>query len=404
MGLPCLARQAHNQDSDQRRHGSPTLYSNLSQSWRRRIFLCCLGLCLPLHSHAESTQQQLNQVQSQIGELRQDLAQDRQQHSHLQTELKSLEQNISELRRKLRELNTERSRHQQQQKDLDRQVLNLNTKLTQLKQQLAQHLRTSYSTGQHQALKLLLNQDNPAELGRTLTYYRYLTEAQLNTVAATEQTRAELGQAADKLQHTQQQLQTVEDEVRQQQQALQAQRNERKQVISQLNADIKDKDQQLAKLQADEKHLLQLMEEIRRRPGRYIPDGVSLGKLQGKLAWPAKGKISHRFGSPRLQGKRKWQGVMIDAKLGSDVNSIAAGKVVFADWIRGYGLMLIVDHGHDYMSVYAHNESLYKKTGDLVAAGEIIASVGNSGGQHDDGLYFELRHKGSPIDPAKWCR
>lgn len=375
----------------------------LNTSYLRSLFIC-ISLSLAAPAIADNSKQQLNQVQSRIGELRQDLAQDQQQQNKLQTGLKSLEQQIGQLQRKLRTLSTQAKQYRQQHSKLDQQDQELQNQLKQLKQQLAQHLRASYSAGQQQALKLLLNQDNPAQVGRTLTYHRYLTEAQLNTVAATEDTLAELQQNAAAISDNQQRLQTTLNETAQQQQKLQQEQNKRKQLLAQLNRDIKDKNQALNKLMADEKRLLQLVEELKRRPQNYIPDGLSLSKLKGKLKWPTKGKILNRFGSSRLQGQRKWQGVFIAAALGNDVTAIAPGQIVFAEWIRGYGLMLIIDHGNDYMSVYAHNESLYKEAGDKVAAGEVIASVGNSGGQHRDGLYFEMRHKSSPIDPAQWCR
>ena len=164
------------------------------------------------------------------------------------------------------------------------------------------------------------------------------------------------------------------------------------------------KQAQLKQLQDDEQALSQLLQRLPAQAQDSKIDSSNLSRLKGKLKWPTKGNIQNRFGSPRDQGQMKWQGVTISGKEGQEIHSIAPGRVIFADWIRGYGLMLIIDHGNGYMSLYGHNQTLYKDVGDTISGNESIATLGNSGGNDSTSLYFEMRHKGKPIDPATWCR
>ncbi|MEJ2416360.1 MAG: peptidoglycan DD-metalloendopeptidase family protein, partial [Exilibacterium sp.] len=181
---------------------------------------------------------------------------------------------------------------------------------------------------------------------------------------------------------------------------------QRQKTLARLNASINNKDQQLKQLAQDRAHLEHLLQEVIEVTAGWQPQDNSqpFAKLRGKLPWPTKGAIVHSFGSSRSAGKMKWNGVMINASQGAEVTAIHRGQVVFADYLRGHGLLMIVDHGDNYMSLYAHNQALYKTTGDRVKAGEVIANVGNSGGLARAGLYFEIRFRGQPTNPAKWCR
>lgn len=180
----------------------------------------------------------------------------------------------------------------------------------------------------------------------------------------------------------------------------------RKSTLAKLNTRITRQNLALSQLKEDKAELERILEEVTQAlasmklPGNNQP----FASFRGKLSWPVSGKISHRFGSSRVAGKLNWDGVMINAAGGTQVKAIYHGRIVFSDYLRGHGMLLIIDHGDGYMSLYAHNQILYKVAGDWVSEGETIATVGSTGGRSAPGLYFEIRHRGKPDNPAKWCR
>ena len=188
---------------------------------------------------------------------------------------------------------------------------------------------------------------------------------------------------------------------------MEASRKERKKVVRSLKAEIKSKGQQLDGLLADEQELKSLLQaltealsDIPAAPGDHKP----FAKLKGKLKWPTSGRRLKAYGESRRIGSLRWQGVVIAGKEGQEVKAVSHGRVAYADWLRGYGLLLIIDHGDGYMTLYGHNQSLFREVGDWVEKGEVIAAVGNSGGIDNHALYFEIRKDGKPTDPIRWCR
>ncbi|MDE2089868.1 MAG: peptidoglycan DD-metalloendopeptidase family protein, partial [Gammaproteobacteria bacterium] len=190
------------------------------------------------------------------------------------------------------------------------------------------------------------------------------------------------------------------------QRTLEASRRARRQVLAALDAEIHNKGQELERLQRNARALQKLIDSLRRAPANVPAGGARtpFAALKGRLPWPANGRVLARYGQPREVGVLKWQGVLIAAPLGGPVRAVWYGRVVFADWLRGLGLLVIVDHGHGYMSLYAHNQNLYVKTGDRVQPGRVIAAVGDSGGARRPALYFEIRDRGRPVNPFRWCR
>jgi len=177
------------------------------------------------------------------------------------------------------------------------------------------------------------------------------------------------------------------------------------QLLADLHRTISGQGQELERLRENEHRLESLLEELRAQPAPDMTQEViAFDELKGRLPWPARGSLASKFGTPRKSGALKWQGVIIAAAGGQDVTAISRGRVVYADWLRHFGLLLIIDHGNGYMSLYGHNQSLFKERGDWVEAGETIASVGDSGGHAETGLYFEIRRRGTPVNPVQWCR
>jgi septal ring factor EnvC (AmiA/AmiB activator) len=358
---------------------------------------------------AANEQQRLQQLRSNISELRQDIGSDKQQQTRLQKELKRLEKQVADANHRLRDTEEQLARQRQAQQQLQAESNALNQKLERQKQLLSQQLRASYTPSEQQTLKLLLNQTSPAEAGRILTYYGYFSRAQLHTIEATRSSIDKLQETDKKLQQGRDKLEALKHQQQQEQDELAEHKAEHKTLLGKLNNRIQGNERSLATMLADEQALTKLLRELEAKQakaakeakGKNVPDS---GKLKGKLQWPTKGKIEHSFGDSRNQGRMTWQGVMISGEEGQEIRAISSGKVVFADWMRGYGLLLIIDHGNNLMSLYGHNQSLYKKTGDNVGDNEAVAALGSSDNGNEAALYFELRHKGKPVDPEKWLR
>ncbi|BFM13137.1 hypothetical protein R50072_32900 [Simiduia litorea] len=264
----------------------------------------------------------------------------------------------------------------------------------------------AYKAGTPSQLQLLLSQNDPALLSRMAYYNAALLnnrKAHIDryqaTLANLEQLEPEISQQADLLARSQSSL-------NQKHQSLKASQAERKKTLARINASIEAKDAQLQRSAADRAHLEKILSEVVRQLSDVAlgMPGQPFSARKGKMGWPTKGRIASTFGSARAGNRLRWQGVVIDAPEGRDVKAIHQGRVVFSEYMRGQGMLLIIDHGDNYLSLYAHNQALFKETGDWVSDGEVVARVGNSGGLEQANLYFEIRHKGKPINPAQWCR
>jgi septal ring factor EnvC (AmiA/AmiB activator) len=242
-------------------------------------------------------------------------------------------------------------------------------------------------------------------MGRVLTYYDYLNKSRIKEMDELSDAVRSLADVQARITgeiNTLNQLaQTQEKESVRLNQA----KAKRVKALSALQRDIADDEKRLAALLLDEKNLSNVVAQVDQVVRDVqLPKQSSFAQLKGRLGWPARGDLVQRFGDERFQGRMRWNGVLIGATEGAEVQVIFPGRIVFADWLRGFGLMTIVDHGSGYMSLYGHNQSLGKQVGDWVEAGEVIATVGNSGGHGDQGLYFEIRHKGKAVDPRTWCK
>ncbi|MCI0401113.1 MAG: peptidoglycan DD-metalloendopeptidase family protein, partial [Gammaproteobacteria bacterium] len=272
---------------------------------------------------------------------------------------------------------------------------------------LARQIRAAYMIGQHDFLKLLLNQKDPSALGRTLVYYEYHSRASADRIALAKDTLNTLTSIEEGIKRETDALQKLRSEQLHNIDRVKAHQVARKQLIARLHDELDRHGEEVTRLRTDERRLEALVKslgEVEQTLGE-LPDTVEpFASLKGKLAWPVDGKVVTHFGSPTQDAMLTRQGVFIRASSGEELRAINHGRVVYAEWFRNLGLLIIVDHGEGYMSIYGHNQSLYKSVGDWVEAGEVIASVGNTGGQSESGLYFEIRHDGEPQNPALWCR
>ncbi|HET8692301.1 MAG TPA: peptidoglycan DD-metalloendopeptidase family protein [Steroidobacteraceae bacterium] len=275
--------------------------------------------------------------------------------------------------------------------------------LAEQRDALAAELRTAYVGGREEELKLLLSQEDPTALGRMLVYYSYFGRARAGKIAEIQELVKQLDEAAAAEAAEREQLAALEAESRKQLSAVDAARDERSRALKAMNARIKSRNDSIAKLKREAAALEKLVADLRRAMSDLPPTGgQAFAKVRGKLSWPVAGKLTARFGQAR-GGGLTWNGVVIDAARGSPVKAIYDGRIAYADWLPGMGLLIIVDHG-GYMSLYAHNEQLNKAAGDAVQAGEQIATVGDSGGRSQPGLYLEIRRGAKPVDPVPWFR
>ena len=355
----------------------------------------------------EQQQEELDNLKIKIKNIRSELDKVRSLHDKVRQDLRTTEINISKRVSSLKQLKRKLRYQNKRLRKLKIQQRGLKKDLATQRDLLGQQVRTAYTIGKQEYLKLLLNQENPNAIGRVLTYYEYFNQARSERIDTSTKTLVSLSQVKKSIRKESKTLQRLKRQQIKEKKDLEVSYKERAIVIAKLSKDIENKDIVLQQMLANEKQLERVlnvitesMPEILVEQGKHEP----FASLRGKLYWPALGKVNLLFGKKRQHARVKWNGVMIKARQGNNVRAISHGRVAYADWLRGYGLLIIIDHGDGYMSLYGHNEDIKKETGDWVDAGDIIASVGNTGGQAKAGLYFEIRYKGKPTNPKKWCR
>ena len=350
---------------------------------------------------------ELDKLRQRMRTLRDELSETRNLHDSVQQTLSKIEtkigQQVSRLKRLSKNIKTQQRRLSTLKKDKYRQNKTLSTQQNLLSRQI----KAAYINGRQEFLKLLLNQEDPGTVGRTLVYYDYFNRARSEQINKVQTILEKINVLTTEINSKTTYLKSSRTKRRNEKRNLEKTYQSRALVLAKLNSDIKNKDQQLTRLSEDEKRLQQILNAI----DQAMPDILTeiehnkpFASYKGKLRWPVKGKLKKLYGKSRNAGKLRWNGVMIDATRGREIHSISHGRVAYADWLRGYGLLLIIDHGDGYMSLYGHNQSLYKETGDWVDANEVIAEIGDTGGQKTTGLYFEIRYKGKPTNPLYWCK
>ena len=356
----------------------------------------------------ESTQQQLESVQTEIDSLNQDVKKSTASKEALLKQLQQQSRTVSVLNKDLLELTTKIQQQSRKLSQLQSQVDQQEGEQLQQLDALNQQIRTAFTQGQPSYLQILLNQHDPATLSRSTSYFRYFNQARQQQLENIEVTLNNLSDEQTRLFAAQKQQQQLYSQQKQKQKQLHSQTKQRQITLKQLEAHISDQSSRLSSLHGQQKSLQALLQSLdspsKAKPNTSPISYQDFSTLSGSLTWPIKGKILARYGSSRNVGKLTWQGILISAPAGKDVVASAPGKVVFADWLRGFGLLLIIDHGKQYMTLYGHNETLLKQAGETVSAGELIAQSGDKGVREHAGLYFEIRHKGSPTNPLNWLR
>ncbi|MCG8324444.1 MAG: peptidoglycan DD-metalloendopeptidase family protein, partial [Thiotrichales bacterium] len=272
---------------------------------------------------------------------------------------------------------------------------------------LAGQIRSAYMSGRSDYLKLLLNQEDPKHIGRVLAYYDYHNRQRTHGIHNTLHRIAEITSLEKTIQDENAALISLKTEQESQLADLHSSRTMRQSIIDKLDQFLDEQGLELKRLQVQETELKKLLANIGESGDGsigFFEDIAPFGTLRGALEWPIRGRILHHFGSPKKGANLNWQGILISAPEGTEVKAVSTGKVIFADWFKNLGLLLIIEHGDGYMSLYGHNQSLNKRQGDWVLPGEPVATVGDTGGQSLAGLYFEIRHRGKPLNPVQWCK
>ncbi len=357
------------------------------------------------NEQAEQAKQELIELKKDIQSLQKSLKGKRRAQSKAVTQLRNAEKQIATTSKILRATERQLRKKESELKRLRKQQKNLDKNKQEQKKALASQIKSAFVSGKQEYFKMLLNQEDPEALGRMLVYYNYMNKARTEKVAKLQETLIELENIDKKIQDEILKLNILKQSKQQESKRLQNLKSKRQKLVNALSKEIEQKSEQLTELQINAQELQELIDSVREAIESidFTQPLEGLKSLKGKLSWPAAGKRIRSYGSRLAEGLRS-KGILISAQEGKPVSAIHYGRVVYADWLRGFGLLLILDHGKGYMSLYGYNQALYKDVGDWVEAGESIAAVGQSGGQQQPALYFELRYQGKPFSPTKWFR
>lgn len=405
---------------------------------------CLLGSAMA--DERADARKQIEAARQDVAELQKLLKQIEQEKSAVQKQLQTTESEMGQLEKQVDSLQQEIDRSEAELERLNEEKTTLEGARIEQQRLIGIQARAAYQSGRQEYLKLLLNQQNPEKFSRTLTYYDYLSKARFEQVADFNQTLSQLASVQAGIEKQQATLAEQQDGLKERRAQLDEVRKERQLALAKLDRDFSTRDQKLKARKQEQAQLERVLKTIeqtlarqareaeqarqralalareeearQQRAGdnRSAPSGPIVSSAggsfggpfassKGKLPWPVDGRLVARYGTPRGGDARtKWDGVLIGADVGTQVRAVHGGRVVFADWLRGAGLLVILDHGNGYLSLYGHNQSLLRDAGEIVKAGDPIATVGTSGGQESAALYFAIRQQGRPSDPAQWCR
>jgi septal ring factor EnvC (AmiA/AmiB activator) len=349
----------------------------------------------------------LKAVRSQIDKVRAEMERDAGKRDQLTRELEESEKTVGTARGALEKLRRERALHTARRAELAAERRTEEAALAKDREALAGQIRAASMIGRQEPLKLLLNQRDPGQTGRVLVYYQYFGRARASQIAAIDAHLEELAGLDAELAAEEQRLTMLEEQQRGEVAKLQSARERRGRALVSLESESKSRAKELERLKEQQGGLEKLVRELRRaleRIDKFPTDSKdAFARLRGKLAWPVAGRLVASFGQTRAGGV-KWDGVLLAGTQGTPVRAVYHGRVVYADWLSGLGLLTIIDHGDGYLSLYGHNERLYKEVGERVTAGDTIATLGDSGGRPRPELYFEIRKAGKPVDPRPWFK
>ncbi len=404
-----------------------------------------LTLMLPLLLNAswcyaekksDQPKQALSELQQQLEALKKELDQAQEEHKDAADALKESEVAISGADKKLHEISKQQVDNKKELAKLDAESKSTNQALSQEQKLLSGQLYQQYIHGQQSYVQMILQSERPSEVARDLHYFSYVAKARADLINKMQNNLNKIKRLNELTASKLQEITDLKQKQLNEKRILEAQKKEKSKVVNSLSQQIAEQRGQIKKLSRDEKRLSQLVSRLARiipktkpvsKPTASKPTspvvkntpsaniavnnenlpsdnfaGANFSALKGKLRLPVRGTVSNRFGSARQDSGISWKGLFIKANEGTEVKAVATGRVVFADWLRGFGNLIILDHGDGYMSLYGNNQSVLKQAGETVKSGDTIASVGNTGGNESNGLYYELRNQSRPFDPMTW--
>ena len=362
---------------------------------------------------------ELRKLNQRIEKVRQSVNADVAKRDKLSVQLREAELGVQAARKELEEIRGQRLAAEARVRELEAEQARREKELDGERAELAGELRAAYVNGREEQLKLLLNQEDPASFGRMLAYYGYFGRARADRIRGIQDQLEHLALVREKIVAEKTRLDSLEQQREQRVASLKTSQEQRAKAVSAIDQSIKSRGSELKRLQSQAKGLEKLIVDLRKaieksqasQPARKGSSGGAVAAkppfepLRGKLPWPVQdGTLLAKFGQPRAGGSMRWQGMLIGTDRGARVRAPFEGRVAYADWLPGMGLMIVLDHGGGYLSLYGHNEEVYRKVGESVAGGEVIGSVGDTGGHNQPALYFEVRKGRQPVDPEIWLQ
>lgn len=390
------------------------------QRFHCTVLLGVFFFCFPT-SVTANNQENLKSLRDRIQHLQRNLTDKESLRQETSDALQKTTQTIAVISNNLSKLKQEDQKAIAEYRQLQTQHQQLKDEIESQRDQISALLYRQYIAGQQDYLRLAMNQQNPNQIARTTYYYRQFAQARADNIQDLRLNQEKLAAFIQSSEQKRIEITAIQAEYFEQQKKLEQEKAKQQQLLAQVSGEITKQQHEIDKLKRDEKRLTELIDEISKATTRNtspsttssqinnkLPDAsianTPFVTLKGKLNLPVRGKLVHTFGGQRTGKQLTWKGLFIQSIEGSEVRAISAGKVIFADWLRGFGNLIIIDHGNNYMSLYGNNATLRKQTGDTLLGGETIATVGNSSGNLDSGLYFELRHQGKPFDPLTWIK
>ncbi len=380
----------------------PTARQSLAAAAARVLLLCAVG-GQAAAAGVDSKEAELRQVRTRIESIRKQIHADAERRDALSGQLKQADLQIQSARERLAAVRSRRIDSEQKLAGLKAEQSRTQRAVADERDALAAEMKVAYMNGRQEQLKLLLNQRDPAAVGRMMAYYAYFGRARAERITSITEHLAHLELLGERIAAETARLRELEAENARDVKALAGARERRAQTLAEVQAKLRTRNDQLSRLQADAQALEKLVEQLRRAIEEF-PELAEqpFPRVKGKLPWPVKGPLLAKYGQVRAGGPLKWQGLVIAAQRGAQVRAPFHGRVVYADWLPGLGLLVVLDHGGGYMSLYGHNEQVYRRVGDRVAPGDALAAVGEAAGLGRPGLYLEIRKGKQTLDPQDW--
>ncbi len=379
------------------------------RSWSRKyhlvIYVSAYLLISPLSKGQDApSQADLDALGKAISNVQLQIESTRQQRGGVELELEANEKAITDINQTISSIEARINTEQRRLADLEQQRRALELKKSEQENLIAQYILAAYKNGREEYMKLILNQQSVSRSSRALRYYQYFNDARANKIAEFRDTISEITSISVDIQESNRNLSAQRDALREQQSNLEQSQNERLALLTQLNEMLARRGNELSQLEVQYEEMALLIEELSLAilDISFGAEGEDFSGLRGSLPWPLEGPLLNAYGANYELGDLNWEGVTIAGASGAEVRAIHHGRVIYSDWFASSGLLLILDHGDGYMSLYAHNQSLYKEVGEWVTSGEVIAAVGNTGGRSENGVYFEIRYNGESQDPINW--